>query len=170
MTTSYTRTETTTFTLTHAKELASKVAADLHICSGYYGYPSLDSVRGYEAELAELLRGRYVEKYEFGFKRDGKRILCWHYQVASDGSLEGNGNPGKLVATVDVSGASFYNYMWRSDAWHNLPAAERAKIESTLPFQRVGADAPADGSGYWVADHAYSSGGVALTRKTFRPI
>ena len=166
---SYTRTESSTFNLTHAKHLASKVAADLHLCSIYYGHPTRERVLEYELELVEMLRGGFVKQYEFGFRRDDKRVLCWRYTVSADGILIADDNSGKLFSGVDVSTAVFYNYLWNTDAWYALSASERVKIESALPFQRVGRDAPADGSGYWVSEKNYSSGGVALDRQSFRP-
>lgn len=169
MTQSYTRTQAETFSLTHAKYLASKVAADLHLCSIYYGHPTKERVLEYEQELIEMLRGSFVEQYEFGFRRDGKRILCWRYTVSADGILVADDNSGKLSSGVDISTADFYNYLWRTNAWGALSPSDRSRIEDGLPFKRVGQDAPADGSGYWITDKNYSSGGVALGRQTFRP-
>jgi hypothetical protein len=40
MTVSYTFSESTTFTLTHAKHMAAKVATDLKRMQRLYGYPS----------------------------------------------------------------------------------------------------------------------------------
>ncbi len=170
MTTSYTRTETETFNLSHARHLASKVATDLYRCQARYGYPTVERVREFESELVSLLHGGYVHRYEFGFRRDGKTVVCWRYNVAADGSLVTDDNAGKLLSGVDVSTASYYNFLWFNSSWDNLPRADQAKVESGLPFVRTGGPEPAYGSGYWVADKAYSSGGVALSRQTFQPL
>lgn len=65
---SYSYTTTETFTLTHARHLAAKVAADMHQCQRFYDYPTDAKIKEYEQELVVLLHGGYVESYEFGFK------------------------------------------------------------------------------------------------------
>lgn len=170
MTTSYTRTDTETFNLTHAKHLASKVAADLDRCKSRYGGMTPEDVYKYEQELVTLLHGGYVLRYEFGFRRDGKVVVCWRYDVAADGSLVTDENAGKLVAGVDVTGATYYNHLWLSSSWDALGAADRAKVEATLPFTRVSSPSPEYGNGVWTTDKSYSSGGVGLSRRTFKPL
>src|SRR5215208_6036058 len=51
---SYTLTETTTFTLTHAKHMAAKVATDLKRMQRLYNLPSDTDINNYEAEVIEL--------------------------------------------------------------------------------------------------------------------
>jgi hypothetical protein len=170
MTTSYTRTDTETFSLTNAKYLASKVAADLHRCQSRYGSLTEEQIVNYDRELVALLHGGFVHRYEFGFHRDGKTVVCWRYNVAADGNLVTDENAGKLVAGVDVSGAAFYNYLWFSSAWESLNSTERSNVEGTLPFIREGRPEPAYGIGYWTNDRSYSSGGVGLGRQTFQPL
>ena len=55
MASSYTISETATFTLTHAKHMAAKVAADLKRLQRFYGYPSDQDIANYETEVIELL-------------------------------------------------------------------------------------------------------------------
>jgi hypothetical protein len=169
MTTSYTRTDTETFNLTHAKHLASKVAADLDRCKSRYGGMTSEAVYSYERELVTLLHGGYVMRYEFGFRRDGKVVVCWRYDVAANGDLITDENAGKLVAGVDVSGATYYNHLWLNPSWDALDAAERAEVAAALPFTRASGPSPDYGSGYWTTDKSYSSGGVGINRKTFNP-
>ncbi len=170
MTYSYTRSESSTFTIAHARELASGVSADLHLCARYYGGPSEVKIRDYLEELAQTLKGGYVSEYEFGFKRNGKRVVCFHYTVDEHGVLTTNDSPGKVFARADVKGASFYNYMWRTQKWWALTQPDRDRIEARLPFKRTNGAAPADGNGYWTTDKNYHSGGKSLSRKTFRPL
>ena len=66
-----------TFTITHAKYLASKIVADLNVCNRLHGRPTVSQVESYSEELIELLRYGYLSRYEFGFKRDAKRVLSW---------------------------------------------------------------------------------------------
>lgn len=170
MTTSYTRTDTETFNLTHAKHLASKVAADLHRCHSRYSRPTLERVMQYEQELVALLHGGYVLRYEFGFRRDDKAVVCWRYNVASDGSLVADDNAGKLISGVDVDGATFYNYLWFNSSWENLSSSDRERMQGGLPFIRQDSPEPAYGTGYWTTDKSYTSGGVGLSRQTFQPL
>ena len=166
---SFTTTRSSTFTITNARYLTSKIAADMHLCANYYGRPSEQSIRDYAEELAQLLNDGYVEKYEFGYERNDQRIVCWHYKVDSLGLITTDDRPGKLVSTVETVGASFYNHLWYSSAWFELSLSERERIEFQLPVKRVTGPAPTDGVGYWTSDKNYFSGGKGFSRQTFRP-
>src|SRR5580765_4552685 len=117
---SSTYTISSTFTITHARHLSSKVAADMHLCAQYYRVPSEAAVRAYAEELAQLLNGGYVERYEFGFEREAKKVVCWRYNVSSTGLISTDDRAGKLVSTADVAGARFYNHLWTNAAWARL--------------------------------------------------
>ena len=159
-----------TFTVTHARYLASKVAADLHQCRALYNRPDAEAVDAYNDELVTLLGGGYVDAYEFGFKNNGRRIVCWSYTVDGYGDLTGgDSRAGGLYARADVDGSTYYNYLTYSSNWYALDKAERDRIKDGLPVNRTSGSLPDDGSGYWVADHYYTSGGVRLSRRTFRP-
>jgi hypothetical protein len=166
---SYSYTYSETFTITHARELASRVAADLHLCTAFYNGPNEAKVRDYAEELAQLLRGGYVSKYEFGFEKNGARVVCWHYLVDERGAITSNDEPGRVISRVDVAGCSFYNYLWYSSAWSSLSSTERQRIREGLPISRGTGDPPCDGLGYWESDRNYHAGGRSLSRKTFRP-
>ena len=165
-----TRTATESFTLTDAKILASKMTADMRRCQQNYGLPSDDDINNYGTEMALLLRDGYVQAYEFGFSRDDARILSWSYTVDSSGLVTSNDRPGRIIAGVNISGASFFNQMTRSSAWAKLSPAEQENITADLPIQRVIKAGPRDGAGKWVYDLNYSSGGVTLGRKSFQPL
>lgn len=160
---------TQTFTRTNAKYLASKVVADLYQCSRFYGSPAVDKVPDYDAELIELLAAGYLADYEFGFKKDGKRIVTWQYTVRNGDLVGTDDNSGRVYARADVSGAVHYNFASFSDKWFDLTKAQKESFEAGLPFTRTGGSLPTDGSGYWVSDKNYSNGGTAVARRTFRP-
>lgn len=164
-----TRTASESFTLTHAKYLASKVTSDMWRCQQLYGSPSRDQINDYGTELALLLRDGFVSAYEFGFQKDGQRVVSWRYTVDSSGLSSADDRPGGVVPGVNVSVASFFNQLTYSSAWVALPEAERDKIKAELPIHRVTKDGPKDGLGYWQEDRSYSANGVSLGRKTFRP-
>ena len=166
---SYSFTTTTTFTRTHAKQLAAKVIADLYQCFILYDRPSADNISDYETELIEMLVDGYVASYEFGFKKSGQRVLTWRYTVGADGGLHGDSGAGGIYAKGTVAGASYFNHMSYSDKWWTLSPAQRASYVSRLPIQRVDGSLPGDGGRYWQIDHGYTAGGVRVERKTFRP-
>jgi hypothetical protein len=165
-----TRTISESFTLVHAKELASKVTADMRRCQQIYGKPLDSWINGYGTELALLLNEGFVEEYEFGFLRNGARILSWSYTVNSAGQMTSNDRPGKLVAGIDVSGSEWFNRLHKTRKFWSLPQNERELIENELPVRRTISEPPADGVGRWVYDLNYSAGGVTLGRKTFQPV
>ena len=167
-----TRTLSESFTLTHAKYLASKVTADMRRCQQLYGEPSDSKINNYGTELAILLRDGYVRTYEFGFVRrsDDERVITWRYSIDSSGNLNSNDRPGRIIAGISTSGASFRTYLVKSSAWDELTDAEQNAISDSLPIQR--SDAPEYGSslGTWQNDLCYSAGGVAMSRQTFKPL
>ena len=166
---SYSVTTSNTFSIIHARRLSSKVAADMHLCANYYGNPSEQSIREYAEELAQYLNEGYVAEYEFGYKKDGKRIVSWRYKVDENGVLTTDDRPGKVVPYVDVIGASFFNYMIRNSRFWALTESQRAGFEGTLPFVRTVGEPPSDGAGYWTSDRNYYAGGRGLNRQTFQP-
>jgi hypothetical protein len=166
---SNTFTTTSTFTRTHAKHLAAKVIADLYQCHILYDRPSVGDIVDYEAELIEMLANEYVAAYEFGFKKDGRRIVSWSYTVGADGGLHGDSDAGGIYAKATIAGASYYNFMSYCGKWWGLTDPQRASFKSGLPVQRTNGFLPDDGDGYWQTDHGYNAGGVRVERRTFRP-
>ena len=170
MTFSYTK--TVTFTIVQARYLASKAAADMHLCAQYYGSPSEERIREYAEELAQYLNeGCAVSlgEYEFGFKKDDKRIVCWRYKVDSNGALTTDDRAGKVVPYVDIRGAVFFNYLTQNSLFFQLSSDEQSRFKAGLPVQRTFGEPPSDGSGYWMSDRNYFSGGCGLNRQTFQP-
>lgn len=169
MTNSYSYTTSETFTLTDARRLAAKVAADMHQCHRFYGRPTDTAIKNYQEELTVLLYGEYVESYEFGFStKDERRVVSWFYTVSPSGDLAG-GRSGGLFPSADVSGAALFNFLSYSSKWSGLSMTERAKIKASYSVQRVDGSPPQDGDGYWDSSRRYASGGVVVTRKEFRP-
>lgn len=170
MTTSYTRTGTATFTIVHARYLASKVAADMHLCAQYYGRPSEREIREYAEELAQYLNAGYLKEYEFGFKKDEKRIVSWRYKVDANGNLTTDDRPGKVVAYVEIGSARFFNFLTQNSDFFDLSSDERTRFKAELAVQRTNGEPPSDGAGYWTSDRNYYSTGCALNRQTFQPL
>jgi hypothetical protein len=134
----------------------------------YYGWPGADLITQYAEETAILLSGRYLRSVEYGFKRDEKVIFALKYVAKSDGTLQADERPGRVPYGLDVSGATTYSYLSRSDSFFQLTAEQQAKIEATLPFSRSGAPTPKAGNGLWEQSRTYSSNGEGVIRNVFR--
>ena len=164
---------TQTFTRTHAKHLASKVVADLYQCARLYRSPATDDIADYEGELVELLVGGYVAEYEFGFKKNERRVVSWHYAVNTFGDLVGGGaddSAGGVYTRAKVADATYFNFLTYSQKWVSLTQAEKDAIKDKLPVRRTPGSLPSDGNGYWISDRIYTNGGTSVSRRTFRPV
>jgi hypothetical protein len=168
MTTTYTK--TSTFSIIHARYLASKAAADMHLCAQYYGKPPESQIREFAEELAQYLNEGYLREYEFGFEKNDKRIVCWRYRVDSNGALTTDDRAGKVVPYVDITGAAFFNHLTQNSRFFQLSSGEQAQFKAGLPVQRISGEPPSDGRGYWTSDRNYFSGGCGLSRQTFQPV
>ncbi|MCA0240149.1 MAG: hypothetical protein LCI02_04760 [Proteobacteria bacterium] len=168
MSTSYTLSESTSFTVTHARHLGAKVKTDLMRLQRFYDHPSDASIDRYETEIVELLRHGYLDTVTYGFKRDGQWIeptLRYTAQEFAAGGVDDD--PGKVRPGASVVGADFYSYLVYSAKWHGLTPQQRDAFKQSLPFQRGGAEEPSS-AGYFVSDRTYSSGGRALGRSSMR--
>ena len=166
---SYTGTQTQAFTITTARYVTSKIAADLDLLRSHYQRPSQADVTAYAEEAAQLLAKRYLGTVEFGFKRNGTVVFALKYETRADGSLADD-RPGKVTANLDLSGTTFYSWLTYSDKWDALDAATRASFKSDLPVQRTGGQSPTMGNGYWEGGKSYSSNGEGVDRRVFKSL
>lgn len=119
---SYAYTYERTFTITHAYLVAAKVAADLRQLQRFYDRPTDQEIQAFTDELAILLAGRYVESVEYGFEKDGVKVLTLHYHARWDGTLVSQDRAGRVYAYADVSGASWLlNTFGRVQTYEHLP-------------------------------------------------
>lgn len=163
---SYSYTFSDTFTITHARHIASRMAADFRLMRIYYGKPSEEMIENYLEEVAQLLAKGYLATFEVGFKKNEKRVVSLLYEVRADGTLSDN-RAGGVQPGVDVSGARQFSYLTHSAKWWSLTDDERTAFEAKLPIQRTAMPAPEDGDGYWVSDRSYAAGGAGVQRKRF---
>lgn len=169
MTISYTLSETTTFTLTHAKHMAAKVASDLKRMQRLYGHPSDINIANYEIEVIELLKVGYLGTLTVGFRRKELWIEPTLRYTARDlaGGAANDDDPGRVKPGANIIGATFYNYVTYSSAWSALTSAEQDAFKKSMPFYRQNAPEPGI-NGYLVDDRIYSSGGRSLNRACIR--
>ncbi|MFB9831564.1 HORMA-1 domain-containing protein [Actinoallomurus acaciae] len=161
---SYTYAES--FTRTHARRLAGRVTTDLRQSHVLYGSPSSSRLAEYRSELEELLADGYVDKYQFGFKRDGMVVWSLRYTVGPDGAL--TGGAGGVPTGVSVAQASWFTFLSYSYTWDLLSDSAKAAVKKKLPFVRGTGSLPSDAHGYWEKDRTYAAGGVGVQRAVFR--
>ncbi len=166
---SYTNSGTQTFTATHAKYLASKVAADLKRIQRLYGAPSDKTISDYESELIEYLKKGYLSEVTYGFQKEDKWIEPSLRYTSRDlaGMMTDDDDPGKIKPNADTSDSHFTSYLVYNSAYTELSATEQETFKNSLPFKRAGAPAPGI-NGYLSSDRSYSSGGKALDRSSVK--
>jgi len=169
MASSYTISASTSFTITHARHMAAKVAADLKRMQRHYGKPSDANIATYEEEVVQLLKAGYLGTVSYGYMRDGDWIEPTLRYTAKDllGTSGSDDDPGKIKPWADINGASFYSFLTYSPAWDTLTSAQQDAFKKSLPFYRGGASEPGI-SGYLEQDRTYSAGGRSLGRSSVR--
>ena len=166
---SYTVTGTTTFTRTHAKHIAAKVATDLKRMQRFYGEPPDNWIDAFEAEAIEFLKGGILDTVAYGFRRNGDWIEPTLIYTSRDlmGIAANDDDPGRVRPSAQIGGASFHSYLTYNSTWNQLTGEQQEELARRLPFQRtVGAEPGV--SGYWSRDLTYSAGGRALDRASSR--
>ena len=166
---SYSYTESSTFTITHARHMAAKIATDLKRIQRLYGRPTDQEIADYEGEAIAMMKAGYLSSVSYGFKRDGSWIEPTLRYTARDlaGGAANDDDPGKIRPGKDVSGSSFTSFMSYTDAFFSLSQADRDAFKGGLPLQRVSGTEPPV-SGYLASDQTYSAGGRALDRSSVR--
>ena len=166
---SYTYTESSTFTITHARHMAAKIATDLKRVQRFYGVPSDTDIAAYEEEAIALMKAGYLSYVTYGFRRDGRWIEPTLRYTARDlaGVGANDDDPGRINPRCDVAGAVFGSFLSYSAAYSLASESELATFEAGLPFKRTtGSEPQIDG---WLeTDRTYSAGGRALDRSRVR--
>src|ERR1044071_4342427 len=103
---SYSYTESTTFTITHAKHMAAKIATDLKRMQRFYGQPSDLHIAELEGEAVAMLKAGYLQDVTYGFQRDGQWIEPTLKYTARDlaGAAANDDDPGRVLPGKDVTG------------------------------------------------------------------
>ena len=166
---SYTVTDTISFTRTHARHIAAKVATDLKRMQRFYDEPSDDWIDAFEEEIVEFLKEGFLDSVAYGFRRYDSWIEPTLFYKARDlvGSNADDDDPGRIRPGAPTSGASFYSYLTYNTTWSQLTWQQQEEFAKRLPFQRnVGTEPGVNG--YWREDLTYSAGGRALDRSSLR--
>ncbi len=165
MTNSYTT--TATWTQTHARYIAGKVAADLRGLAQEYGSPSEREIEDYLQELTTLMTGRYIKEISYGFERTGVWVVALKYTADMNGDLVADDRSGGIPRGKNITGAAFNSFLSYSAVWRSLSDEQRSKIKESLPIKRVSAPDPGGALVGWNADRSYSSAGSGLRRSTY---
>jgi hypothetical protein len=166
MTSTFSTSTSTSFTITDARYVCSKLGADLGYLNAVYGRPSLTRIDDYVEETAQLLKNGYLDTVDYGFKDGDIWKLRLRYRATTGGQLL-DVNPGGIRKTIDAAGLSFYSYLRLTSSWYALAKAQQDAFEQTLPFQRGGADEPKLGLGSTTTGHGYGRNGTGVTRDLF---
>lgn len=162
MTQSYTSTQT--WSRTHARYIAGKVAADLRQMQQAYGQPTDKHLDDLVEELISYIADGYLDYVEYGFRRGESWVVAHKYTAAELGSTEVDDRSGRVRRDADVTGAHWWSYLVRNNRWHNLPKTERDKYEDSLTIKRTPGSGATPLSGGWLHEKSYSSGGGSLGR------
>ncbi len=163
-----TGTQTKTWTITNARYVTSKIAADLDLMRTHYGWPSAQKVTDFADEAAVLLAKRLLGAVEYGAKVNGVVVFALKYTARSDGTLSTDDRSGRVPADLNLTGASFYSFLTYNANWFALTAIEKENIENMLPIKRSDGSQPVIGGGSWSGQRSYSSNGEGVDRQTFR--
>ncbi len=163
MSTSYSYSETETFSTSHARHIGAKVSADLLRFQNFYRDPSNKTIDAYEAELVALIKEDYLAHVTYGFQRHEQWVIAVRY-VSAGGVLVPDQDPGSIKPGVDVTGADFTSFLVHNGRWHSLTATQQQAFKAGLPFTRGYGAEPGIENGYWAEDRSYSAGGRGISR------
>ena len=165
----YSTTRTSTFSITEARYVASKLGADLRNLYSRYGRPLESDIADFIEETALYLKAGYLDYVDFGFKSGTEWKLRLRYTAVAGGQLRDDG-PGGLPSAVDVASYEFFTFLNRNSAFANLTSSDKSTFELTLPVSRTPGSAPTAHAGSHSTGAQYSRGGHGLDRGIYRAI
>lgn len=163
---------TATFSITSARYLTSKVAADLRSLHNIYGQPTLLEVAQFAEEAALLLNAGCLDRVDYGFKAPARYgaelqwVLRLRYRVAP-GTGRLDALPGGVPVMALPAGAVWASYLVKNAHYDSLPQSDRAALDQSLPFTRTGAPESGTAAGTSTAGRDYLRHGTALSRDDF---
>lgn len=164
----YTTTQSETFTVTHARHIVAKVAADLKRMQRFYGQPHDNDIDTYEKESTALLRGDYLDTITYGFHRGGVWVFALKYVARQGGVLIADDTPGRVPLGVDTRGCQFASFLEGNGRWDALgeDAKRHVYADAGLRYFRVPGAGYGEGGRDWNADKVYSAAGRGVLRHT----
>jgi hypothetical protein len=168
MTGSYARSASTSFTITDARYVGGRVAADLRLLYNLYGEPSLDRIDDFAEEVALLLRDGYLDTVDYGFRDTATN--AWKFRLRYKATVGGqltDSRPGSLPDPVDLSGYTFHSFLNYSSSFWLLTSSQQAGVKETLPISRTTGTAPSAHAGTSTTGHGYARNGTGVSRDVF---
>lgn len=164
------QTRTATATLTYARHIASKLAADLKRLQRLYkrNRPTDTEISDYLEEAALLLNEGYLGTVIYGLKRNDKWVIALKYQTIGNQLVGSGDDPGISYQPTDLSGTDFGSFLTYSQKWNNLPESQKTEFKEKLPVERVPGSESGIENGYWVKDKEYHSGHLGVQRSLIR--
>jgi hypothetical protein len=161
-------TDSDTFTETHAAHHAGRITTDLRHCFHEYGSPAEHMLDQYLEELKILLSQHLVSFYHFGFERNSIPVWSLQYEITQHGDVSIESDvAGGIPRSLNVLGASFFNFLTYSTNWYALTAERQSAIRGLLPFTRTTGVLPGSGTTSYATDRQYNAGGVGAQRSVF---
>ena len=160
----YSHTTTQTWSRTHARYVAGKVAADLRQIQQEYGKPTDEHLNDLLEELVVYLADDYLDYVEYGFRCGDSWVIAHKYTAAQLGSLSTDDRSGRIRRGADIRGAYWWSYLVRNDRWSNLTQADRDRYEAAIRLKRTPGSGASAGPNGWTRERAYSSAGGGVYR------
>ncbi|MGU9951151.1 MAG: hypothetical protein ACNYPH_02355 [Gammaproteobacteria bacterium WSBS_2016_MAG_OTU1] len=163
-----TATESNTFSVTHARHIAAKVATDLKRMQRFYSLPNDEDIDDYEKEIIALLQGNYIDWVVYGFQDSNKWVVALKYAARHGGILIEDDSPGRIPIGHNISRCSFTSLLSYTNKWNQLNDDQKKQVyikANVLSFkERV---TGRDYYGAWrSSDKVYSAGGRGVLRHT----
>lgn len=162
MTQTYTTTET--WSRTHARYIAGKVAADLRQMQQEYGKPTEEHLNDLLEELVSYLADDYLDYVEYGFRRGDTWVVAHKYTAAQLGSSAADDRSGRIRRGADITDAYWSSMLVTNWRFANLSLTERDRYEAEIKIKRSACSGATPSSGTWAAERSYSSGGGSVSR------
>lgn len=162
----YTTTDSWTFTVTHARHIAIKIATDLKRMQRFYGKPNDEQIADYEKEIIALLKNDYLDRIEYGFKTNaGDWRIALKYEARYGGILIADNDPGRIKPGINIKGCQFHSFLVTNQRWAILSEEDQERVykDARVSFRRTEGDEPL---GNWTVDRAYSAGGRGVQRSS----
>ncbi|WNI30385.1 hypothetical protein [Streptomyces sp. ITFR-6] len=168
MTGSYSRSASGSFTITDARYVGGRVAADLRLLYNLYGEPSLERIEKFAEEVALLLRDGYLDTVDYGFRDTATNAWKFRlrYRATAGGQLI-DSRPGSFPDAVDLTGYTFHSFLDYSSAFWLLTSSQKAGVKEALPISRTTGTAPSAVAGTGTTGHGYARNGTGVSRDVY---
>ncbi|MEU3448238.1 hypothetical protein AB0H29_13595 [Streptomyces thermolilacinus] len=168
MTGSYTRSASSSFTITDARYVGGRVAADLRLLFNLYGEPSLDRIDHFAEEVALLLRDGYLDTVDYGFRDTATNTWKFRlrYKATAGGQLT-DSRPGSFPDPVDLASYGFHSFLTYSSTFWLLSSSQQTGVKETLPISRTTGTAPSALAGNTTTGHGYARNGAGVSRDVY---